>query len=86
MARTTISRTIVETFCEVTYFDQNNNKQQTILKLYGNYDIGTAQRAAIRKLNAKGGIVSKVWHKSYYASMSLENFAQNAEKTNYKEW
>lgn len=86
MARTSISRTIVETYCEVRYIDQNNAEQRAEVKLFGDYDITKAQRPAIKALNAKGGVVLKVRHKSYYASMSLEEFAKHSVKTNYKEW
>lgn len=86
MARTTFARTVVQTICEVRYIDQNNNEQNDTITLYGDYDLGTAQRAAIKKLNAKGGIVTSVKHKSFYGSMNIEKFAEYCEKTNFKEW
>ena len=86
MARTTFSRTIVQTICEVKYIDQNNEQQDSTVILYGDYDIKTAQRAAIKKLNAKGGVVLSVKHISFYGSMTIETFAQNCDKRYFKEW
>lgn len=86
MARTTFARTVVQTICEVKYIDQNNNTIEDTITLYGDYDLGTAQRAAIKKLNAKGGIVTNVRHKSFYGSMNIEMFAKYCDKSNFKEW
>ena len=87
MARTTFGRTIVTTHCEVNYIDQNNErKTEADLKLLGDYDLETAQKPAIKKLNAKGGVVLNVWHTSYYGKMSIEDFDKYCTKTNYKEW
>ena len=86
MARTTFARTVVTTICEVNYIDQNNEKQNAEVELFGNYDIGTAQKPAIKKLNAKGGVVLEVKHRSFYGSMSLEKFAELCDKKNFKEW
>lgn len=87
MARTTFARTVVTTHCEVDYIDQNNNrKHEDDLKLLGNYDLETAQKPAIKKLNAKGGVVLKVWHSSYYGKMSIEDFDKYCQKTNETEW
>lgn len=86
MARTTFGRTVVQTICDVTYIDQDNERKKEEILLYGDYDIGTAQRAAIKKLNAKGGIVQHVRHKSFYGSMSIEKFAEYCDKKNFKEW
>lgn len=86
MARTTFARTVVQTICEVTYIDQNNEKKSTEVTLFGDYDMGTAQGPAIRKLNAKGGVVTTVKHKSFYGKMDIVKFAENCEKSNFKEW
>ena len=86
MARTTFARTVVQTICEVEYIDQNNEQQHAQVLLYGDYDIGTAQKPAIKKLNAKGGVVLSVTHRSFYGSMSIEKFAENCVKKNFKEW
>jgi hypothetical protein len=86
MARTTFSRTVVQTHCEVKYIDQDNEKQQATITLFGDYDLGTAQRPAIKALNAKGGIVTSVSHTSFYGSMTLEDFAKYCDKKNFKEW
>ena len=86
MARTSISRTVIQTHCEVTYIDQNNEKQNGTVSLFGDYDIETAQRPAIHALNAKGGVVSAISHTSFYGTMSLEDFAKHATKKNFKEW
>ena len=77
MARTTFSRTVVMTHCEVTYIDQDNEKKKGTVILYGDYDIETAQRPAIKKLGAKGGIVEEVHHTSFYGSMNIEQFAKH---------
>lgn len=86
MARTTFARTVVQTICEVDYIDQDNDQKHAQLTLYGDYDLGTAQRAAIKKLNAKGAIVTDVHHKSFYGSMNIEEFAKYCNKKNFKEW
>ena len=86
MARTTFSRTVVKTICEVTYIDQNNDTQEAKIELFGNYDLQGAQKPAIKALNAKGGVVRKIHHKSYYGSMTLEKFDKFCDKKNYKEW
>lgn len=86
MARLTIGRTIVQTICEVKYIDKNNDKKEGTVTLYGDYDIETAQKPAIKALNAKGGVVLELKHKSFYGKMSLEKFAEFCEKTNHKEW
>ena len=86
MARTTFSRTVVKTICEVTFIDQNNDEKNTTVELFGDYDLQHAQRPAIKALNARGGVVRKVKHKSYYGSMSLESFDKHCEKKNFKEW
>ena len=86
MARTTFARTVVVTICEVTYIDQNNEQQKAELELYGDYDLVTAQRAAIKKLNAKGGIVTSVKHRSFFGKMSIEKFAELCDKSQFKEW
>ena len=86
MARTTFARTVVQTICEVDYIDQNNDRKQTEVILYGDYDMETAQKPAVKKLNAKGGVVTRIKHRSFYGSMSIEDFAQNCSKKNFKEW
>lgn len=86
MARTTFARTVVQTICEVNYIDQNNAQQNTEVVLYGDYNIDTAQKPAVKKLNAKGGVVLSVRHRSFYGSMNIEKFAQNCDKKNFKEW
>lgn len=86
MARTTFSRTVVQTICEVTYIDQNNDKKDGTVTLFGEYDLAHAQKPAIKKLNAKGGIVTHVKYRSFYGSMGIEQFAEHCNKKNYKEW
>lgn len=86
MARTTFARTVVQTICEVKYIDENNAQQDTTVTLFGDYDMETAQKAALKKLNAKGGVVLSVKHKSFYGSMNIEEFAKNCDKKNFKEW
>lgn len=86
MARTTFGRTVVQTFCEVKYIDQNNEQKDTTVMLYGDYDIQTAQRPALKKLNAKGGVVLSVSHTSFYGYMSFEEFAKVCNKKDHKEW
>lgn len=86
MARTTFARTVVQTHCEVNYIDQNNERKSDTVILFGDYDLGTAQKPAIKKLNAKGGVVLAVHHTSFYGSMSIEDFAKHCNKKNFKEW
>lgn len=86
MARLKIARTIVKTICDVQYIDQNNDKQEGTIELFGDYDFERAQRAAKKVLNAKGCIVTNVRYQSFYGSMSIEKFAEECEKTNYKEY
>lgn len=86
MARTTFARTVVKTHCKVHYIDQNNDEQNTTVTLFGDYDINTAQRPAIKQLNAKGGVVLEVSHSSYYGSMSIQEFDKNCSKRDFKEW
>lgn len=85
--RLTFSRTIVKTYCEVTYIDQNNDKQTVHdLELLGDYDLATAQKPAIKKLNARGGVVTAIRHTSYYGTITIEDFDKYCTKTNHKEW
>lgn len=86
MARTTFARTVVQTHCEVNYIDQNNEQQSATVVLFGDYDLGSAQKPAIKKLNAKGGVVLAVHHTSFYGSMGIEEFAKHCNKKNFKEW
>lgn len=87
MARTTFSRTVVITICKTTYFDLDNTMHKdVIVELFGDYDLNGAQNAVKKKLGVKGAIVSEVSHKSFYGSMSLEDFAQYCTKKDYKEW
>jgi hypothetical protein len=86
MARTTFSRTVVKTICDVSYFDQQNTLQHGEVELFGDYDKETAQRPALKKLNAKGGVVNKVKHTSYYGSMGIQEFDKHCTKKDFKEW
>lgn len=86
MARTTFARTVVQTICEVKYIDENNAQQDTTVTLLGDYDMETAQRPALKKLKAKGGVVLSVKHTSFYGSMSIEDFVKHCNKKNFKEW
>ena len=87
MARQSFSRTIVYTFCEADYFDENNERIQTSdVKLLGDYDIKTAQQPALKQLKAIGGVVTKVRHESYYGTLSIEEFDKYCSKKNFKEW
>ena len=86
MARTSFARTVILTFCEAEYVTQTNDVKKGLIKLFGDYDLEHAQNAVKRQLNAKGVIVKKVSHVSYYGTMSMEEFAQNCVKTKFKEW
>lgn len=86
MARTTFARTVVKTHCEVHYIDQNNDEKNATVTLFGDYDLNTAQRPAIKQLNAKGGVVLSVSHSSYYGSMSIQDFDKYSTKKDFKEW
>lgn len=86
MARTTFSRTITETICEVKYIDEHNDIKTGEVVLYADYDINGAQNAARRKLKNNRLIVEKVRHRSYYGSITSEEFAKVCSKSNLKEW
>lgn len=86
MARTTFARTVVQTICKVNYIDQNNEQQMGEVTLYGDYDIAGAQKPAVKALNAKGGVVLEVKHKSFYGTMNIKKFAENCDKKDFKEW
>ena len=86
MARTSFSRTVVKTHCDVRYVDQNNDIQTKHVMLFGNYDENTAYNACKKALNAKGVIIDRITHESYYGTMSLESFDKNCDKKQYKEW
>ena len=86
MARNSFSRTVVKTICDVRYIDQNNEQRQTTITLFGDYDLQHAQRPCIRALNAKGGIVEKIKHQSYYGTMTMQEFDKYCVKTNQKEY
>ena len=86
MARTTFARTVIITKCKTKYVDQNNQIHEEWIEIYGDYDLEHAQRAVKRKLNAKGVLVEKVKHKSFYGKISFEKFAELCEKSDYKEW
>ncbi len=83
---TSISRTVVVTYCDAQYIDHNNSIHRDTIKLYGNYDIDSAHGAVRRKMHAKGCIIHSVSHVSFYGKMSLEQFAKHCEKTDIKEW
>lgn len=84
--RATFARTVVITYCDTEWIDQNNGIHRDNIKLYGNHTLDSAQNAARKKLNAKGCIVHKVKHKSFYGKMSIEEFAKHCEKSDEKEW
>ena len=86
MARTSFSRTVVKTHCDVRFVDQNNDIQTKHVVLFGNYNDSTAYNAVKKVLNAKGVIIDKITHESYYGTMTLENFDKYSNKTNHKEW
>lgn len=54
--------------------------------LFGDYDLASAQNAVKKKLNARGALVQKVSHKSYFGSVTLERFDKVCEKKDFKEW
>ena len=88
MARTTFSRTIIETICDVRYIDENNKIQNTQVVLYGDYDMNSCQNAVRKKMQNNRAIVKSLKHVSYYATMSVEDFARLATKkeNTRKEW
>lgn len=86
MARNSIARTVVETFAEVKYIDENNDTHKATVHLWGDYDEETAQSACVRKLRIKRLMVQKVHHKSFYGRMPMKEFAKYCEKSNEKEW
>ena len=86
MARTSFSRTVVKTYCETIWFDQNNVKHEDTVVLFGDYDLTSAQNAVKKKLNARGALVQKVSHKSYFGTVTIERFDKICEKKDFKEW
>ena len=86
MARTSFSRTVVKTICDVRYVDTNNDIQKTTVILWGNYDIDHAYTPCQRKLGAKGIIIDSIKHESYYGTQTLQEFDKHCTKTDYKEW
>ena len=86
MARTSISRTVVRTICEVKVVDENNNINAQTVVVFGDYDIDKAQRAVRKQLKNERVLVESIRHESFYGTMSLEDFANNCTKKNRKEW
>lgn len=86
MARNSISRTVVKTYCEVKFVDDNNDIQETEIMLWGDYSIDGAQNAARKVLENNRLIVESVRHESFYGKMSMEQFAELCEKSKEKEW
>lgn len=86
MARTSISRTVIKTICEVKIVDENNDILQREIVVFGDYDIDGAQRAVRKKLKNERILVEAVKHESFYGTMPLEDFANNCTKKNRKEW
>jgi len=86
MARTSISRTVVKTICEVKIVDKNNDINEATIVVFGDYDIDGAQRAVRKKLKNERVLVESIKHESFYGTMTLEDFANNCTKKNRKEW
>lgn len=86
MARTSISRTVVKTICNVIYIDSENERKETEISFYGDYDMEHANPVVMRLLKAKGAIITDIRHESFYGTMSLEKFAKYCEHTNEKDW
>ena len=88
MARISFGRTVVKTMCKITYIAQDNSQKEAEVVLYGDYDISTAQKPAIKALGAKGGVVTEVKHKSFYGVISLEDFERycTVSPNSEKEW
>lgn len=86
MARTSISRTVVKTICEVKIVDKNNDIHEDTIVVFGDYDIDGAQRAVRKKLKNERVLVESIRHESFYGTMTLEDFANNCTQKNRKEW
>lgn len=86
MARTSFSRTVIRTICEVAYADENNDLHDTEVKLWGDYGVDDAERAVRKQTGLSRVLVKNVRHESFYGTMSLEQFAEHCEKKNFKEW
>lgn len=86
MARTSISRTVVKTICEVKIVDKNNDIHEDTIVVFGDYDIDGAQRAVRKKLKNERVLVESISHESFYGTMTLEDFANNCTKKNRKAW
>lgn len=87
MARGTFGRTVVKTFCEVRYVDENNDVKDGEVLLWGDYDIFGAQNAARKRTGNKRLVVKAVRHESFYGVISLEDFEANCSVIrDRKEW
>ena len=86
MARTSFARTVVKTYCDAIWFDKDNNKREGTIMLFGDYDLTTAQNAVKHQLGARGCLVQEVRHKSYFGTVTFEQFDEICTKKNFKEW
>lgn len=86
MARLSFGRTVVQTICEVTYYDENNDKKHEDVLVYGDYDIDSAPTGVEKILGHRRFVIDSVRHKSFYGRITFEKFAEVCEKTNEKEW
>ena len=86
MARLSFGRTVIETICEVTYYDKENVEQHIVVNVYGNYNIENAVKPVAEVLGTNRFIIDKIKHASFYGRMTFEDFAKVCTKTNEKEW
>lgn len=80
-----IGRSITVMVCDCIVVEKDNTTHEMTVKLYG--DLGDVTRAqnAVRKKLDNPRVLVKSWHKeSFYASMKLEDFVNQATITEHE--
>ncbi len=78
-----IGRRIYKTRCECEFYDDNNERQETVVELWGEYGVDRAEKYARQEVGNNRLIVKSVKVTSFYASMPLETFVKNADAITY---
>jgi hypothetical protein len=86
MARLSFGRTVIQTVCEVMYYNENNEKRNATVTVYGNYNMDNVIKPISEQLGTKRFVVETIKHKSFYGKITLDDFAKHCQKTNEKEW
>lgn len=74
-----IGRRVYKTICACEYYDDNNEKQEMEVELWGEYGIDRAEKHARQQAGNNRLAVRSVKVESFYASMPLETFVKNAD-------